>query len=875
MIAECEREAVRSDAFDLTAYRAFLRAKVPATFEHGIDVPESEFNPLLKPHQVAIARWMVRGGRRACFAAFGLGKTVIQLEACRVAREHHGGLALITLPLGVRQEFARDARMLGIQTRFIRRIEEVDREDVIYLTNYETVREGKLDPRQFSVTSLDEAAILRSFGGTKTFRQFMRLFADDDMSTSGFGRGIPYRFIATATPSPNEYIELLAYAAYLGVADVGQMKTRFFRRDSTKADHLMLRPHKEKEFWLWVASWALFCTKPSDLGPEYSDEGYILPPMEVCWHEIPTDHAKAGADRNGQVRMFRDSAIGVQSAAREKRDSLEQRVAAMVELVEADDRPDRRQWVVWCDLNAEQEAASRALKGAGLTVSSIYGAQDLDVREELMDAWRGRRTDVLLSKPVMLGSGVNLQQCNRAIFLGIGFKFADFIQAVHRVYRFLQCRPVRIDLIYTEAERGIRQILESKWERHKEMVQTMTDLIREHGLAQVSLAAALTRKLGTERVEVSGQSYTVVNNDAIEETARMESDSVDLIVTSIPFSTQYEYSPSYNDLGHTDDDDHFFEHLGFLTPQLLRVLRPGRVAAVHVKDRIVPGGINGYGFQTVSPFSDMTVAHFRRHGWAFLARKTIVTDVVRENNQTYRLGWTEQCKDGSRMGAGMPEYLLLFRKPPTDRSNGYADLPVVKDKASYSRSRWQIDAHGFMRSSGDRLLRPEELRALSHQQIFQLFRKYGLENVYDFEFHVRLGEELERMGRLPVTFMLLQPPSWHPDVWTDIARMRSLNMLQERKGQEQHLCPLPFDIVDRAIEQFSMPGETVYDPFGGLQTVPYCAIRKGRRGIGVELSPTYFTDGASYCEAAEREMAMPTLFDLPEAPDGLDVEAAS
>jgi hypothetical protein len=287
---------------------------------------------------------------------------------------------------------------------------------------------------------------------------------------------------------------------------------------------------------------------------------------------------------------------------------------------------------------------------------------------------------------------------------------------------------------------------------------------------------------------------------------------------------------------------------------------------VHVKDRIVPGGLTGLGFQTVSPFSDYTIAHFRKHGFAFLGRKTVVTDVVRENNQTYRLGWTEQCKDGSRMGAGMPEYVLLFRKPPTDASDGYADVPVVKSKDEYSRSRWQIDAHGFMRSNGNRPLAPEDLEGLPHAAIFKLFRRYSLSQPYDFEQHVKLGEALERKGILPVTFMLLQPQSWHPDVWTDVARMRTLNMLQERKGQEQHLCPLQFDIVDRLIVQFSQPGETVFDPFGGLMTVPYCAIKKGRRGLAVELSPRYFADGAVYCAAAEREKATPTLF------DAIDVE---
>lgn len=840
----------------LADYLAFLRRKVPRATSFGVDVPESAFHPWLKPHARAIARWMVAGGRRACFASFGLHKTSIQLEACRVARDQVGGFALIVLPLGVRQEFARDAGFLGIRTRFVRSWSEVDDPETIYLTNYETVRDGKLDPRHFSVTSLDEASVLRGFGGTKTFREFMRLFADDDGGTGQVGGGIPYRFVATATPSPNEYIELLAYAAYLGIADVGQMKTRFFKRNSEKADQLTLRPHKEREFWLWVASWALFCTKPSDLGPEYSDEGYVLPPMEVHWHELRTDHRGAGVDNRGQVRMFRDTALNVQNAAREKRESLDARLAKLLELRALDPGAHR---LIWHDLEAERAAIERALPG----VATVYGSQDLDEREDLVIRFSDGELPELASKPVLLGSGCNFQRhCAWAVFLGIGFKFNDFVQAIHRVHRFGQERPVRIDLIYTEAEREVRRILEDKWRRHDEMVTTMTDLVREYGLAEISLAQALTRALGVERVEISGDRYRAVHWDSVLETRRMPADSVGHVVTSIPFSTQYEYSPNYADLGHTDDDAHFFEHLGFLTPELLRVLQPGRVAAVHVKDRIVPGGINGLGFQTVSPFSDKTIAHFTAHGFAFLARVTIVTDVVRENNQTYRLGWTEQCKDGSRMGCGMPEYLLLFRKPPTDRSNGYADEPVVKSKEAYSVARWQIDAHGFHRSSGDRLIRPEELRVLPHEKIFKLFRDYGLTQVYDFEFHVRIGEQLQRMGRLPVTFMLLQPPSWHPDVWTDVARMRSLNSSQAQKGLDQHLCPLPFDVVTRSIERFSMPGETVYDPFAGLMTVPYCAVKLGRIGVGCELNGAYFTDGAAYCEAAERQLAMPTLFDL-------------
>jgi DNA modification methylase len=873
----------------MDAYDDFLKAKVRLAEPLGFEVDESRINPALKPHQCAMVKWMVEGGRRALFAAFGLGKSVMQLEAMRLICEHTNGRALIVCPLGVRQEFIRDAKeILGwlIPPKFIRSIKEADATG-IYLTNYETVRDGKLDPHSFTAASLDEAGILRGFGGTKTFREFMALFAGDDRRDGSrtSSEGLRYRFVATATPSPNEYIELLAYAAFLGVMDVGQGKTRFFKRDSTKADNLTIHPHKEREFWLWVASWALFVQKPSDLG--FSDDGYALPPLDVQWHEVPTNHRNAGHDRDGQAKMFRDSAIGLQDAAAEKRSSMTVRIAKVLDLV-----PRGQQSVVWCDLNDEQKAIEKALGSNGITFSSLTGSQDLEDRETLMQEWRNRETGVILTKPTMYGAGVNLQQACVEIFAGIGFKFCDLIQAIHRVHRFGQTNPCTIHLIFTEAERGVRKTLECKWQQHETLVEEMTKIIKEFGLSKAAMAQTLIRTLGVERVEVKGSTYTLVNNDCVDECRRMEENSVGLVLTSIPFGNQYEYSPRLEDFGHTDDVEHFFAQMDFLIPELKRVLMPGRIAAIHVKDRITPGGVNGLGFQTVAPLHVDTINAFIKHGFGYMGMKTIVTDVVRENNQTYRLGWSEQCRDGSKMGVGMPEYLLLFRKPQTDTTKSYADKPVKKKKpdcfaldadgkrtgeiipfkrnnpivkgTGYSRARWQMDAHGFDRSSGNRLLDPKELLSLSHADIFKLFREFSLGTVYDFEHHVRIGEIIDEQGRLPVTFMLLQPQSWSDEVWTDITRMLTLNGSQSSKGKEMHLCPMQFDLADRVIEKMSMPGETVLDPFSGLGTVPYRAILRGRNGYGIELSPPYFIDSCSYCKAAEEKMRMPELFDLQE-----------
>ncbi|MEA5123260.1 DNA methyltransferase [Xanthomonas floridensis] len=822
-------------------YREFLERKVRVAPSLGFDVSPDDVHPLLKPHQRDSVVWACSGGRRALFQRFGLGKSMQQLEIMRLARAHAGGAVGIVVPLGVRQEFRRDAGKLRLDTRFVRTSAEVDPDfDGIHLTNYESVRDGKLDPNLFTAASLDEASVLRSFG-SKTYQQFLSLFDE-----------VRYRFVATATPSPNRYKELIHYAGFLGVMDTGEALTRWFKRDSTQANNLTLYPHKEREFWLWVASWALFLQKPSDLG--YSDEGYDLPELTVHYVEVPVDHNTAGAERDGQGKLFRDAAMGLQNAAKEKRDTLGARVAAVQQVVAA--RPDEH-WLIWHDLEAERHALQAAIP----TAVSIYGDQELDEREQAVIDFSEGVIPILSAKPVIAGSGCNFQRhCHLSVYAGIGFKFNDFIQSIHRIQRYQQTHPVEVWIVYAESEREVLASLQAKWTRHEEMVEKMSEIIREYGLSKAAMAQVLQRSIGVERIEASGTGWTVANNDCVVETRGMADDSVDLIVTSIPFANHYEYSPSYNDFGHTDDNAHFWAQMDHLSTQLLRILKPGRIAAIHVKDRIQFGAVTGAGVPTVSPFHAEAIFHYRSHGFDYMGLITVVTDVVRENNQTYRLGWSEQCKDGTKMGVGSPEYIVLLHKPQTDRSRGYADEPVRKQKADYTRARWQVDAHAFWRSSGRRQLTADELAQLGPDKLAKLFTEYSLREVYDYETHVRIGEELEARGALPSTFMSLAPGSHDPDVWHDVNRMLTLNGEQTRRGLENHICPLQFDIVDRLIQRFSNAGELVFDPFGGLFTVPYRALKLGRRGRAAELSTAYFMDGVRYLQAAEREIAMPDLF---------------
>lgn len=973
-------------------YEDFLATKSKFTQAFGFEIDSETLNPWLRPHCRDIVRWALVGGRRAIFASFGLHKTSMQLEIMRQIGLHEGGRRLIIAPLTPIEEFIEEASKMGIDLFFVKSTEQVSG-DGIYITNYESVRDGKLDVALFMAVSLDEASVLRSYG-SKTYQEFLTMFGE-----------VKYRFVATATPSPNRHKELIHYAGFLGIMDTGQALTRFFQRDSTQANNLTLYPHMEAEFYTWLHSWAIFIQTPSDLG--YSDEGYALPEFEVRYHEVSVGNLGGKVDRDGQIQLVNDAALGLKDAAEEKRNSIPERVAKVAEIIAADPTD---HFIVWHDLEDERAALNDVLPVAayenwlefkdgntvavdmysrhysardledrklfvgpgekmvlvtrdgsalfvwrkfiddsgqtgvncavfrnegsllssmlieeamviawlrwpgerlytyvdatkvkssnpgycffmagwenvgetkgGLVIMAIdapdeapevkskdyaldvYGSQDPEERSQRLRAFRDGKLAILSTKPVIAGSGGNFQRhCHREIFSGIGYKFNDFIQAIYRVQRFGQQHSVIIDIVYTETERAILTELKRKWDEDTKLRQRMGAIIRKYGLSTTGMEEELRRTIGVERVVERGECFEVAKNDCCDETVRMEENSVDLIHTSIPFGNHYEYSASYNDFGHNEDNAKFFDQMDYLTPELLRILRPGRIAAIHVKDRIRFGNVTGYGMPSVDPFHSDCIVHYRKHGFIYFGMITVVTDVVRENNQTYRLTYKELKKDGTKMGVGSPEYVLLFRKLPTDTSRGYADVPVSNTPETYPLSEWQMDAHAFWQSNGNRLMTIEELSELPPYEVGKALAMETAVTGYDHERYLSVGKALAEEKKLPTTWMALSPASSHPDVWTDVVRIRTLNGDQVQRNLTSHICPLQFDIVDRIIRRYTNAGEIVFDPFMGIGTVPYRAILQRRYGRGCELAPGYFKDALRYLYLAERKVSAPTLFD--------------
>ena len=830
-------------------YHEFLKSKVVIAEKFGLDTSQMNLTKKLFPHQKDIVNFCLEGGRRAIFASFGLGKTFMQLEIAKQLIIKYKKPFLICCPLGVAGEFKRDNTKLktGLKISYIKDTDSIDSyEPQIYLTNYERVRMGDIDADKFCGVSFDEASILRNLQ-TETTQTVLHYF-----------RKINFRFVATATPTPNDFIEILNYADYLGVISRGHALTRFFQRDSQKAGQLKLYENKKKEFWSWVSTWAAFINTPADLG--YDSTGYDMPSINIIEHCIKYDIKDQPLNKWGEAILFKDLSKSLLEVSKEKRDSLFARINKATEIAEGIGG----NTIIWHHLEAERTLLESNFKGTNY--ASVFGSLPNEKKEDLLIGFSEGKYKYLLTKPKIAGSGCNFQDASSdMIFAGIDYKFNDFIQAIHRCYRFGQKNVVNVHIIYTENEYEVMKTLKEKWAKHIELNQQMIELVKTNGLNSNLIKSQMERQVFANGRKMIYDNVIVYNNDTVtvhSDKKEMPDNSVDMILTSIPFGDHYEYSDNYNDFGHNHGNENFFKQMDFLTPNLLRTLKPGRIAAIHVKDRIRYSYQNGTSFTTIADFSGQTVAHFLKHGFYLMGKITVTTDVVAENNQTYRLGWSEQCKDASKMGVGLPEYVLLFRKAPSEMNNAYGDFPITKEKTDYKKSLWQLDAHAYQRSSGDRFMTKEELEKVEVKKIVAAWKKLNTSAIYDFKEHLRICEDLDEMEKLSSTFMTLPVHSNSDMVWTDVNRMNTLNTKQANSKKEKHICPLQFDIIERLINRYSMEGELIDDPFGGLFSTAYKAIEMKRKAVSVELNSEYFNDGIYYLKAMMHKLSVPTLFNL-------------
>lgn len=733
-------------------YSEFIASKRAAMEPSGFE--PSDINPMLFDFQRDIVRWACRKGKCAIFADCGLGKTPMQLEWARQVCEHVGSGAkvLILAPLAVSKQTQREGVKFGVDVTRCRAMDDV--RPGINVTNYEMLH--AFDASAFDGIVLDESSILKSFS-SKTRNQLITQFADT-----------PYKLACTATPSPNDYMELGNHSEFVGAMDRSEMLAMFFVHDGGDTSKWRIKGHARSAFWDFVSSWAVMLRNPSDMG--YEMGGFDLPGLVERVTVV-----ESGIVPEGQ--LFATSADGLLEQQKARRATIEKRVGTAAQIVNSSDD----QWILWCDLNAESDALAKSIPDA----VEVKGSDSPEWKERAMIGFSDGEYRVLVTKPSICGFGMNWQNCHRMMFVGMSNSYEQYYQAVRRCYRFGQEREVEVRIITSDVEqKSVENVMRKKTEAgemEREMI-ARASLVRDDRDA--------TGREASPYVEdtVRTGEYELMLGDCVERIAEIPDGSVGFSVFSPPFASLYTYSNSDRDMGNCKDDVEFMEHFKYLVDELYRVLMPGRLVSFHCMN--LPTSKERDGFIGIRDFRGDLIRTFQESGFIYHSEVTIWKDPVTAMQRTKALGLLnkQKNKDSSMSRQGIPDYLVTMRKP------GDNPEPIEHTNEDFPISVWQ---------------------------------KYA------------------------------------SPVWMDINPSNTLQRESARENQdERHICPLQLDVIERAIDLWSKPGDTVLSPFMGIGSEGYCAVLKGRKFVGIELKASYFECAKRNIEQASMKASELTLFDF-------------
>jgi len=629
------------------SYDNYIASKAKAVRAVGFEAPTG-INPLLFDWQKLLVRWAVKQGSCALFEECGLGKTLQQLEWARLVCEHTKQEVIIWCPLAVMPQTVREGEKFGIKVNPCRENSDVV-PGAINIANYDRI--DKFDCSRFAGVVLDESSILKSFNGVTRTKL-----------SEAFGR-TRFKLCCTATPAPNDFTELGQHAEFLGVCSSAQMLATYFVNDTFDTGTWRLKGHAVEPFWKWVSTWAACVSKPSDLG--FDDDGFDLPPVVNHLVTVKVDH-RADA---GSGDLFRDTTVSATQIHAENRRTINERVKAAAEIVNAS----TDQFIVWCEGNDESEALRLAIPDA----VEVKGSDTNDEKEERLNAFSEGRARVIVTKPKIAGFGMNWQRCNQDIYVGMSYSFERFYQAGKRIHRFGQKRTCHRYIVATDLDNGILPAIARKQENHDTMRELM-QFTRENINGQKKMVT-LNEDIST----IIGDGWTMNHGDCVRVAKTIESDSIGFSVFSPPFADLFTYSADVQDMGNCESLDQFMEQFGFLIDELHRITMPGRECAVHCCDLLATKWKDGD--IEFKDFSSAIADAFRKRGWLFHSRVTIWKDPVTEMQRTKAHGLLYKTlrTDSSKSRVGAAEYLLVFRK------RGINPKPITHTPDSLPLSRWQ------------------------------------------------------------------------------------------------------------------------------------------------------------------------------------------
>jgi len=593
-------------------YQEFLETKRKTFIESGFDVNENKLNKNLFDFQKYAIKTSLKKGKFALFFDCGLGKTLMQLSWAEAVFNKTKKKVLVLAPLAVVEQTKDEAIKFGVN------LKSFD------ITNYDQLKNIE-NINQYSGIVLDESSILKGRDG-KLSNLIITTF-----------KTTPYKLACTATPSPNDHMELGQHSEFLGAMGYLEMLAMYFVHDGGETSKWRLRKHAKDPFWKYVCTWSMACDRPQTLGFEHC--GYDLPEIEFIEHVIPVE--------NNTETLFGDVAVSATDLHRDLKRSFDLRIEKTKEIV----NNSNEQWLIWTLKNDEADLLSKEIKNS----INVQGSDTPEYKAKYLNGFAKNEFQNLITKTSIASFGMNYQNCFNMVFTSYDFKFEAFYQAVRRCYRFGQKNKVKIHILVPESQTNVRQTISEKQQRHFEMIQEMAKYSSEADYKSAKSKVKIMKK------EIKTENYHVINGDCVQESKKLEDNAADLVVFSPPFAELYVYSDKEEDMGNVSNYKQFEQHFKYLIPELKRVLKSGRICAIHCMDLPIQKGKEGY--IGLRDFSGMLIDWFQSEGFIYHSRVTIWKNPVTEMQRTKALGLLHKTikKDSSMTRVGIPDYVLFFR----------------------------------------------------------------------------------------------------------------------------------------------------------------------------------------------------------------------
>ncbi len=656
----------------LEVYQTFLDSKRMRSSAMGFQIEKDKINPILFDFQKDIVKWAVKKGRCAVFLDTGLGKTFIQLEWARLISHK----TLIIAPLSVARQTIREAKKIEIEVNYVK--DQSQLKPGINITNYEMVENFSEDGIDSIV--LDESSILKSLN-SKTRQKLIDQFSH-----------VKYKLCCTATPAPNDFIELGNHAQFLNVCTRQEMLATYFinankehtfivedqiytKKGSNKGgQEWRIKHHAEEKFFEWLSTWAIFMTKPSDLG--YDDDDFILPPLNIIPEFIKTDTFHSTKE------LFFFGLHGISDRAGVRKSSASFKSDYIKHLVSSNPK---EQWIIWCGLDKEASISKQSLNGV---TREVKGSDPIEYKVQTFEDFQDGKFQVLVTKPKIGAFGMNFQNANNMIFFGLNDSWETYYQAIRREWRFGQKKPVNVYLVMSTMEREIYENILRKEKQAIRLRVGMINHVRDYERAEI-MDQKIEKEDYTEDT-VEGLNWKAMKGDSCKRIKEIPDDSLDMSIYSPPFADLFVYSNSERDLGNSKGWDEFFKHYEFIISEVLRITKPGRLTCVHTSD--IPAMANRDGYIGLRDFPGEVIKHHQKNGWIFVGRafiqKNPQAQAIRVKAKS--LMFVQMNKDSSHSRPALIDQVLIFKKPGDNK------IPItpVKNK-ELDNERWISWAHGI------------------------------------------------------------------------------------------------------------------------------------------------------------------------------------